>query len=153
MYTLQSLQATELKNKNWEEIPECSGIYKILVPDNMQIQFSNQQHGRHVGNANLYSADKLEKKYAMCKDGDKKILYIGKAGGEKGLRQRLRQYINYGVGKSENHKGGRAIWQVRDCWKLLVCYEPCENPSEREHELLIEYKKRNGCYPLANWKS
>ena len=69
-----------------------------------------------------------------------------------GLRQRVLQYVKYGWGTAVNHKGGRAIWQVKDYPLLLLEYEVCENCEQREHELLADYKKENGTYPLANWR-
>ena len=44
------------------------------------------------------------------------------------------------------------IWQVKDYPLLLLEYEVCENCEQREHELLADYKKENGTYPLANWR-
>lgn len=79
-------------------------------------------------------------------------MYIGKANGRGGLRQRVLQYVKYGWGTAVNHKGGRAIWQVKDYPLLLLEYEACENCEQREHELLAAYKKENGTYPLANWR-
>lgn len=47
------------------------------------------------------------------------------ANGKKGLRQRLKQYVNYGWNHAANHKGGRAVWQIEDAEFLLLAYEEC----------------------------
>lgn len=60
----------------------------------------------HPGAA--YPIESLEAKCVPSSD----ILYIGKANGEKGLFQRLRQYMRYGFDAGNNHRGGRAIFQV-----------------------------------------
>ena len=93
---------------------------------------------------------KLQEKYEGC--ADQSILYIGKAEGERGLRQRLKQYMDYGQGNGNIHAGGQAVWQISDCGLLLLAYEACENAGERERQLLQEYREKNGSYPLANWR-
>ena len=100
--------------------------------------------------AKIYPAKKLQEKYEGC--ADQSILYIGKAEGKRGLRQRLKQYMDYGRGNGNIHAGGRAVWQISDCGLLLLAYEACENPGERERQLLQEYREKNGSYPLANWR-
>ena len=112
----------ELHQTKCGSLPCQPGIYRVLVPE----------------------------KYAQCTD--KTVLYIGKANGRGGLRQRVLQYVKYGWGTAVNHKGGRAIWQVKDYPLLLLEYEVCENCEQREHELLAAYKKESGTYPLANWR-
>lgn len=128
-------------------IPNLPGVYWVLAPEGIPIQFESTAPNRA---APLYPADALTQKYADCRD--KQILYIGKADGKKGLRQRIRQYIKYGWNEAVNHKGGRAIWQIRDFGMLLLAFEPCSASAAREHQLLHDYRMLNGCYPLANWR-
>lgn len=56
--------------------------------------------------------------------------------------------MDYGLGRGNIHAGGRAVWQISDCGLLLLAYEACENPGERERQLLQEYREKNGSYPL-----
>ena len=140
--TLQSLYCCECEN-----IPETSGVYWVLRPAGMPIRFTEQIYNR---SAPLYSAELLSNKYLNCQNQE--VLYIGKADGKKGLRQRLKQYMNYGWNNATNHKGGRAIWQIKDAGLLLLAYEECEDARAREKQLLADYKVENGCYPLANWR-
>lgn len=129
-------------------IPEAPGVYWVLRPEGMPIRFTEHTYNH---SAKIYPVEVLSHKYEGCKDQE--ILYIGKADGKKGLRQRLKQYMNYGWAQATNHKGGRAIWQIEDAEFLLLTYEECENAATREKQLLADYKrKNNNNYPLANWR-
>lgn len=128
-------------------IPDVPGVYWVLAPEGLPIQFEPTSPNPA---APPYPVDVLTQKYAGCKD--KQVLYIGKAGGKKGLRQRLKQYMKYGWNKAVNHKGGRAIWQIQNAGMLLLTYEPCSDCAAREHQLLHDYHAANDCYPLANWR-
>lgn len=128
-------------------IPDVPGVYWVLAPEGFPIHFEAIAFNP---SAPPYCVDVLMKKYAACKD--KRILYIGKASGKKGLHQRLQQYMKYGWNKAVNHKGGRAIWQIQNAGMLLLTYEPCPDCVERERQLLRDYRAANGCYPLANWR-
>ncbi len=145
----------ELYRTNCAEIPAGKGIYRVLVPEGMEIRFTETSPNPSVV---PYEKEVLEEKYAKCHD--KRTLYIGKANGRNGLQQRIRQYIHFAFGdkKTINHKGGRAIWQIENYESLLLTYEECADCETVEHDLLKEYKDRNkggnkdGVYPLANWK-
>lgn len=131
-----------------ENIPENRGIYTVLAPEGMNIRFVDKV----INTASLpYPRLLLEEKYESCED--KQVIYIGKASGKKGLRQRIRQYMKYGWNLGTNHRGGRAIWQIEDYEMLLLTYEPCPDCELREHQLLTEFRAKNSCYPLANWRS
>lgn len=140
--TLDTLYRNECRG-----IPDEPGVYWVLAPDGVPIRFKPAAPN-HA--APLYPVDLLTQKYAGCRD--KQVLYIGKAGGKKGLRQRLQQYMKYGRNEAINHKGGRAIWQIQNTGMLLLTYTPCPDCVMREHQLLRDYKAVNGCYPLANWR-
>lgn len=98
----------------------------------------------------LYDLDTLNMKY---KNSDKTVLHIGKASVEKNkLKSRIRQLVRYGYGEIDNHRGGRAIWQIQNNKDLLIGYFMCNEPDIKERELLQRYRKINGVLPLANWK-
>lgn len=137
----------ELIGSNCQNIPEVPGVYWVLAPEGMTISFTEKLRNKY---APLYPVKKLLNKYEKCTESE--VLYIGKAEGAGGLRQRLKQYMKYGHGESRIHKGGRAIWQIEDSELLLLAYEPCDHAENREKQLLQEYKQRNGTYPLANWR-
>lgn len=140
--TLETLYSSGCRS-----IPDVPGVYWVLAPEGIPIQF---EHTSLNPAAPFYPVDVLAQKYADCQD--KQVLYIGKAGGKKGLRQRLKQYMKYGRNEAVNHKGGRAIWQIPNAGMLLLTYEPCLDCVAREHQLLHDYRTANGCYPLANWR-
>lgn len=80
-------------------------------------------------------------------------MYIGKAGGDVNrLKQRIRQLIRYGYGKVQNHRGGRAIWQIANNRHLLIRYIECNNPEITETKLLVKYQEKYGVLPVANWQ-
>lgn len=136
-----------LLHSNCDMIPDKPGIYRVIVPEKLTVSFSAEVLNSA---APAYPVEELSEKYARCID--KSIVYIGKANGHNGLRQRIQQYMKYGCNTASNHKGGRAIWQIENYPLLLLSYEPCEDCEQREHQLLADYKRRNGVYPLANWR-
>ena len=114
----------ELCCNDCHSVPEVPGVYWVFAPEGMAIRFSEKEYRPK---AKIYPAKKLQEKYEGC--ADQSILYIGKAEGKRGLRQRLKQYMDYGRGNGNIHAGGRAVWQM-----------------------LQEYREKNGSYPLANWR-
>lgn len=142
-WTLQTLHDTACA-----EIPEQPGLYFIYVPQSMSIRFQPTADNHH---APFYDVAVLQEKYHNC--GNPAVLYIGKASGKKGLRQRLRQYMKYGWNEAVNHKGGRAIWQVEHAKCLLLTCQVCPDADAREHQLLKEFRQKYRTLPLANWKT
>jgi hypothetical protein len=102
------------------------------------------------GRTMLYNRDLLQ---AKSENSDKDILYIGKAGGKNNrLRKRIKQYLKYGIKEANNHMGGRAIWQLQNNKELLIKYLECDNPEDKERELLQNYLDAYGVLPVANGK-
>ncbi|MBO4327510.1 MAG: hypothetical protein J5950_09595 [Clostridia bacterium] len=135
-----------LNNDKCCSIPTEKGIYLIIRPDNQNFDFDFRYFEEES-----FKCSPKEKYEERCKD--KEILYIGKAEGKNGLRQRIRQYIKtlYEGGKA--HRGGRAIGCVKNFGLLFIIYILCENASQLERQLIGKYKERNEEYPLANWRS
>lgn len=139
---------------HWDEykknIPETRGIYRIVLPEGMQVAFSAEIKGHPVADA--YDVGLLERKYEQT--GCSELLYIGKAGGRRGLRQRIRQYLLYGFGEGNNHRGGRAVFQITGFEKLICVWEECMECEKEEHRLLKEFFGACGekTYPVANWR-
>ena len=48
------------------------------------------------------------------------VMYVGKAAGQKGLKGRLCQLIDFGFGKCVGHRGGRLLWHLEESEKLLA---------------------------------
>ncbi len=142
--TIENLLRTNCIN-----IPTYKGVYVIYTPNDFEINFNNSTIAitEFKGQNMLYHKDILKQKYDIS---DKKILYIGKASGQRGLNQRLQQMIRYGYHNGTNKRGGRAIWQISNCEKLHVGCFLCENPRVKEVELITSYLHLYGVYPVAN---
>ena len=125
-------------------VPAKKGIYCIRVPAGMRIVFKDAIDN-HPGDA--YRVEYLETKRVPSD-----ILYIGKANGKSGLFQRLRQYMRYGFDGGNNHRGGRAIFQVEGYENLICRWCVCENCEDKERLLLENFKRKYGTYPIANWR-
>ncbi|MCM1440438.1 MAG: GIY-YIG nuclease family protein, partial [Roseburia sp.] len=142
-YTFQELNAGVLKF-----FPECSGIYKIYIPNDFEIIFRTETDAPYKA----YPVDVLQEKWkTICKypgyeDG---LLYIGSS---INLKKRMRQYVRTGYGKRAQHSGGRAIFQLENNKQLLVKVFVCENYKEREAEEIKTYKMHRTVWPLANWQ-
>ena len=95
-------------NECGKNVPETHGIYKIILPAEMELRFVERIEGHPA--ADTYDVGALTDKYKQS--GCSKLLYVGKAEGRRGLRQRIRQYLLYGVDRGNDHRGGRAIFQI-----------------------------------------
>ena len=141
----------KLYDEKFKQIPKANGVYIIITPKNMNIKFVEDTTALTVfdGKNMLYDLGELKDKYMRS---DKNILYMGKAGRRNKLRNRIRQLIRYGYNEVNNHRGGRAIWQIENNRDLLLGYLVCSDPENKEKELLKEYFLNNGVLPVANWK-
>jgi hypothetical protein len=75
------------------------------------------------------------------------ILYVGKA---TSLRSRVRQLVDFGVGKPIGHWGGRLLWQVEGSASFLVAWQRSIDPRAEESGLLAEFVEAYGALPFAN---
>jgi len=142
---------SELKN-SYKSIPNESGIYFVIKPKDFKVEIMEKTTAitEYKNKSMLFDKNQLVKKFEKS---NKIILYIGKADGKKNtLQKRIRQLIEYSYGKAKNHRGGRALWQIKDNKDLLLIYFENTNARNLEKELLKEYKRRFGELPLANWR-
>ncbi|PBC73450.1 GIY-YIG nuclease family protein [Fibrobacter intestinalis] len=164
-FPIKDLQAGKV------DVPKSAGVYFVGKIDDTKslracsAKACNLEKGTRV---KWYELDSLEKKLNA---GDV-VLYIGKANPESedskyGLKDRLRNYMksqeDFQKGKSSNHQGGRAIWQLENAKELGVCWIQTKDASEAkelEKALLKKYKEDNPnaglegreAYPFANWR-
>lgn len=91
-----------------------------------------------------YPPEDLERRWILGAP----IVYIGKAGGAGGLKQRI---VPYGR-KSSSHSGGRSVWQLADADDLLICWTetPGMDPRRVEKDYLQDFKRVHGAQPFAN---
>ena len=126
---------------DFNKIPKEKGIYIILKNTDFKFNIIEGDYSKLL----------LTEKYEKIKDSN--ILYIGKAGGKRGLYQRLKQYLNQGNCNGKNHRGGRAIFQLAGWQNLEVKFTVDYNCELTEKYLLSAYKNKYGVYPLANFRN
>ncbi|MBS4032635.1 MAG: hypothetical protein KGZ63_14635 [Clostridiales bacterium] len=146
------LTVEHIYNLTFSCIPNKNGLYIVKKPKGMKIVISPNTTAiaEYKGSSMLYNEDILLSKYQQS---DREILYIGKAGGNRNkLKQRIRQFVKYGYCLVDNHRGGRAIWQIENNKTLLLGFVECDNPEKKENDLLTKYLLNYGVLPLANWK-
>jgi len=159
-----------LKNKSnineikFSDLPKTSGIYVVALADNKKIEIAEttsaiKEYTDSKGKKHnlIYLKSELENKLEHV---DKRILYIGKAEAKDGgLFNRISQLIKYSNGDCNNHRGGRALWQIKDWENVLILYwYETENSEKLEKQLLNLHskehlnKKKGLSYPFANWR-
>jgi hypothetical protein len=133
-------------------IPNEKGVYMILTPATAIPQFLvNGPGGFHKQrDPNIPIADLSGRWVSDCR-----VVYIGKAGGPNSavtLRQRLKQYLDFGKGRPAPHYGGRLIWQLDHHPELMVAWKTVldQEPREEEKKLLREFEAFYGKLPFAN---
>jgi len=132
-----------------QQIPREPGVYLIVRLATTPPQYlEHSEAGRFKGKDPSVSLDVLEGSWAPGAS----IVYIGKAGGRKGLYQRLKQYMDFGAGEPVGHRGGRYIWQLSDHRDLLVCWRAVLDRPARDVErgLIARFAGVHGCRPFAN---
>lgn len=97
--------------KNINIVPELTGVYVLLRPNDDEPVFLEKGTGGFSKKKNPNVAfPKLGAKWVR----DTSIVYIGKADispktGERGLRTRLKEYLDFGQGQNIGHWGGRYV--------------------------------------------
>lgn len=141
-----------------KEMDRVEGIYKVYLPENIPFQLNKTTTAieyNKEGKKLVYDTDedieRLQYQWKLiqsAKEHDNRIVYIGSS---YNLRNRLKQFARYGVGKADNHEGGKILWQLTDAIKFQIEYFPCQNCKQEERKLLQDYKKRHfNQLPLAN---
>lgn len=142
---------SEIVERNYADIPNVRGIYALLY-HNIVPEFVEVGTGGHFKSKNPNASIEMLKESWV---DNVSIIYIGKAGAENGsatLKSRLRQYFNFGQGKAVGHWGGRYVWQLKDCYNIVVCWKelPHGNPRQEEATLISEFVKQYDKRPFAN---
>jgi hypothetical protein len=143
------LTIKELQTTNCNMVPKQKGIYTILRHDTSKPTFLTRSVGGWFkGLDPNYPQNIVNSRWVAGAS----ILYIGKANGKNGLRQRLRQLVQFGMGKSVGHRGGRLIWHLKDSSDLLVRWFELTNhdADQAESELINTFKNIYGKRPYAN---
>ena len=139
--------------ENINVVPELTGVYVLLRPNDDEPVFLENGTGGFFKKKNPNVAlPNLIAKWVK----DTSIVYIGKADispktGERGLRTRLREYLDFGQGLNIGHWGGRYVWQLKDSAKLIVCWKRVDGNAEQvERQMIMAFQAEHGKYPFAN---
>ena len=152
------------ENYNLKDVPDVHGIYIVECPDGVVPEFMDTTISKKIikTGKKIRTAEELQIKYD---NGNKKILYIGKAEGEEGLNQRIERLKAQGYGNGNGHRGGKALWQIKNIRDMNLYWCPVENARETERELLMLHLnkypffnernkiKKGFSYPVANWEN
>lgn len=131
------------------EVPDRHGVYLVLRLSRSAPRFCAESTGGYFKGKNpAVNVDLLEEKWLM----NALVLYIGKAGPGRTLRNRLKAYMQFGQGKPVAHWGGRYIWQLSQSDHLLVCWKTTgfSQPRTVEKKLIQEFEDLYEQLPFAN---
>lgn len=127
-------------------IPKCEGVYLVLFPENLNVEFlTTGTGGFFKGKDPNVQASVLKENWVLKSN----IVYIGKA---TSLKQRLKQYLQFGAGGAVGHYGGRYIWQLKNSQSLIICWKTLngDDPREIESKLIKKFTDEFGKLPFAN---
>ena len=150
-----------------KEVPNESGIYFVISLNDIEEKQIKEKFLYKIeakGKFKPLSLSDLNEKFDKVKNNkNAKIVYIGKADGEKNkLHDRIvKQYM----GTKYNHAGGRAIWQIEGVENFYLAWIEEKNAHQIESDLIQAYaflikneskedirKSKILYYPLANRK-
>ncbi|WP_259294670.1 hypothetical protein [Streptomyces canus] len=130
-------------------VPEGKGIYVVLRPLTAPPLFLTRSPAGHPkGHDPTVTTAILNSAWVPGAT----VVYVGKAAGRRGLRNRLNAYRRQGQGRNAGHSGGAYIWQLSDSDTLLVAWRTVTDlPAGRaEAELIAEFTALHGALPFAN---
>jgi len=148
------ISIADLRSSKLESVPNDPGVYVVLREAEDFPKFIQHSTGGIFDKREpTVPIDKLEKAWIT----ETNIMYIGKTGkidGERGIKKRLNEYLDFGAGKSVGHYGGRYIWQLEDANDLIICWLPVidEDPFKVENHMLNDFESKYDRLPFANIK-
>lgn len=132
-----------------DDLPPRHGVYVVVrEPGERPTFLVESVGGPHKRKPLTVGLDELQQAWR----DDAEVVYVGKAGGARGLKDRLWAYARQGRGHSAGHAGGRFLWQLPGSGKLLVGWREIVDVSEVEEALLALHIERFGRRPFANMK-
>lgn len=138
-----------LQRTKCSAVPTGPGVYLVLRPDQSKPKFLEKSVGGWFKQRDpSVAVDVLQLHWLDAAT----VLYIGKGNGKKGLKRRLREYVQFGLGKRIGHYGGRLIWHLQNHQQLLVRWRLTgkRNPDQVESELIEQFKSVHASRPFAN---
>lgn len=133
----------------YRQLPTQAGVYLVRRDASDQPDFlEGSPAGWFKGKDPSYPLSRIHDEWVAGAD----IVYIGKAAGARGLRQRVQQLVDFGFGKSVGHRGGRALWHLADHGALKLHWLVCatEDADTLETDLIETFRHHHGTRPFAN---
>lgn len=138
------LTIADLRRRLADSVPKQGGVYVITRDEAQPAKFLPKSTGGWFkGKDPSVSEGELLSAWVP----DARTLYVGQS---VDLRRRLRLYLDFGLGKSVAHYGGRLIWQIEGAHNLLVAWRASETPVLEEQRLLEKFAAVHGRLPFAN---
>lgn len=139
----------ELWGTRYRTIPKEHGVYLVRgLPATAPAFRLKSEAGWFKGKDPSYPLAVVEQNWVK----EASIVYIGKAGGASGLRQRVGQLIDFAYGKPIGHRGGRMLWHLADWKNLQIQWMVCQPglADELESRLIEQFRQKYGSRPFAN---
>ena len=106
-----------LYTDRYRDVPKGCGVYIVVRDGLASARFSpHSKAGWFKGLDPSYPPEIVKRAWVP----KARIVYVGKAAGKKGLRQRVRHLIDFGFGKAVGHRGGRLLWHLGGHRKLKL---------------------------------
>jgi hypothetical protein len=142
-----------LREGGCRDVPTAAGVYVVIRAATSVPSFlPTSSAGRFKGLDPSYPEQMVSDAWVPRAT----LVYIGKAAGAKGLRQRLGELVRFAYGANVGHRGGRLLWHLPDWEELLVRWRTCPPHSADVVEAaLIERfcQAHDGRRPYANRRS
>jgi hypothetical protein len=137
-----------LHQDRYDEVPTTRGVYVVLRDSAEKHEFLATSGAGWFKNRDPSYPENIVN--AAWVEGAR-VMYIGKAEGARGLRQRIRQLVEFGFGKQIGHRGGRMLWHLKDYASLLIRWYECEDADAMETLLISQFKSvYDDARPFAN---
>lgn len=135
-----------------DQVPTEPGVYVVLRESTRPHFLDENPAGQFKGRNPTVPVAELE---AAWPDGAQ-CVYIGKAGaggrGKRHLRQRVKEFRQYGDGFPVGHQGGRRIWQLADADEFILAWLTTgdQDPEQVEADLIRAFVAEYGKRPIGN---
>lgn len=125
-----------LSETNCRDVPTAPGVYVVIrAASGVPPFLPASKAGRFKGLDPSYPEEIVRAAWVH----DATVVYIGKGAGRNGLRQRVRQLVQFAYGKDVGHRGGRLLWYIPEWEQLLVRWSVCNGePADTVKAGLIE---------------
>lgn len=141
--------AFELWESRYRTVPKEHGVYLVRrLSTTPHVFLQRSEAGWFKGEDPSYPLEIVEQNWVLGAS----VVYIGKAGGTRGLRQRVGQLIDFAYGKPIGHRGGRLLWHLADWKNLQIQWRVCDCglADGVESELIERFRQKYGVRPFAN---